>query len=106
MIAAHSDDTASLFDKPLVPYPSSMGSAFHVARKPWEQQYIVSSACFIPTTKLAATSHFTGRLRLWMVEGYPSKIAGVLFDGDEPAWLDWQGAPIADPAAWWLAQTG
>ena len=101
MIAAHSDDTASLFETSRAAFPTTMGSAFHIGRKPWEQKYIVSSACFVPTTKLAATSHFTGALRLWQIDGYPSRVAEVSFELDEPVWVDSAGTPITDPAAWW-----
>jgi WD40 repeat protein len=106
MIAAHSDDTASLFAKPRSPFPSALGSHFYTDRKPWEQKYIVSSACFIPSTKLAATSHFTGSLRLWTVDGYPWKQAEVSFEGDEPTWANGSGEPITDPSAWWAKYTG
>ena len=106
MIAAHSDDTASLFDKPRKPFPTTMGKAFHSERKSWEQAYIVSSACFIPGTRLAATSHFTGRLRLWTIDGYPWKQAEVSFEGDEPVWIDGSGEPITDAAAWWAKYAG
>lgn len=105
MIAAHSDDTASLFEKPRAPYPTSMGSAFYTDRKSWEQKYIVSSACFVPTTKLAATSHFTGALRIWEVDSYPWKKAEVSFEGDEPKLVNADDEPITDAAAWWTKLT-
>ena len=93
-IAAHSDDTASLF----VPGRFSLqtlGSAFWLDRKSWEQDYIVSSACFVPNTPLQVTSHFTGTLRVWKASILPegqiefTETAAKLVGGDQ------------DFAAWW-----
>ena len=104
-LCAHSDDTASLFASTHDRAPGSLGLAFYVDRKPWEQDYIVSAACFVPKTKLIITSHFTGRLRIWKENGrLKSKIAEVTFaDDDTPSLLD---SEATDPAAWWAQAKG
>jgi len=105
MLSARSDSTARLFKSTTDPYGDSMGSAFYIDRKSWEQKYIVSGACFVPATTLLATSHFAGSIQLWQTieHGYALRRAEVRFTADDqPQWHDDSGAPIADSASWWL----
>jgi WD40 repeat protein len=96
-VAAYSDDTAHVFSSTKEIAGRSLGTPFWVGRQtPWEQTYIVSAACFVPSTPLVATSHFTGVVTLW---GPTYRRASVRFGDDPPKWTDPEGAPIADPAA-------
>jgi WD40 repeat protein len=64
-VVACSDDTALVFDDTNDRAPHRLGNPFWSERKEWKQDYIVSAACFVPKTKLIATSHFTGCVKLW-----------------------------------------
>ncbi len=104
-LCAHSDDTASLFRSVGDRAPQGLGFPFHLDRKPWEEAYIVSCACFVPGAPMMLTAHFTGRLRVWKEDGIlRNKIADVAFDDDDnPMFL---GGDIAEPAKWWAELTG
>ena len=103
-LCAHSDDTASFFQSKRS-FPRSLGTAFHLDGKPWQQEYIVSSACFVAATQIMITSHFTGRLRIWKKDGMLiKKLAEIGFDeNDTPRFYD---APVTDSAIWWSESSG
>jgi WD40 repeat protein len=98
-VAAHSDNTATVFSSTKEIAGRGLGTAFWLDRKtPWAQKFIVSSACFVPGTPIVATSHFTGELKLW--SGYSD--VSVRFDGDVPRWHDGDDSKaIDDPVARW-----
>lgn len=64
-VVACSDDTALVFDNTNARAPKMLGNPFWSDKKAWKQDYIVSAACFVPKTKIIATSHFTGLVKLW-----------------------------------------
>lgn len=109
-VCAHSDDTSSLFASTGDTVPTGLGHAFYVDRKPWSQDYIVSSACFVPSAPMILTSHFTGELRVWRGAAGRSMmlIATITFDetSDAPAIAPKLGGPATDPIAWWAEKTG
>lgn len=85
-VVACSDDTALLFDSTNDRAPRRLGKAFWTdSKQAWRQDYIVSAACFVPKTKVIATSHFTGCVKLW--RGYTS--VEVRFDGDRVTPVSW-----------------
>jgi WD40 repeat protein len=93
-VVACSDNTALLFDSHNDRAPSRLGDAFWSERKSWKQDYIVSAACFVPKTKLVATSHFAGYVKLWRTDKTWNPPAEVRFENDE---VKWSGH---DPKAW------
>jgi hypothetical protein len=101
-LCAHSDDTATLFASRLVRSPEHLGSLFYLARKPWEQAYIVSGACFVPNTRIILTSHFTGRLRVWQEDVITWKIGEVTFGHDGPKI---ENPAVPDPKEWWAIKS-
>lgn len=82
-VTALSDDTAVVYRSYGDALGTTLGTAFWLDRKPWEQAYIVSAACFVPNTALVATTHFTGHLTLWNLE---HGRATVQFVDDQPRW--------------------
>ena len=61
------------------------------------REHDARSACFVPKTKIALTSHADGRLHVWKEhDGATAKIGEVAFDDDIPRIVD-----VADPALWW-----
>jgi len=85
-VVACSDDTACLFSNTNDRAPTRLGNPFWSDRKGWEQEYIVSAACFVPKTKLVATSHFTGCVKLWRTDVTYKAPAEVRFEADEVKW--------------------
>ncbi|HEY8074045.1 MAG TPA: hypothetical protein VIF62_08050 [Labilithrix sp.] len=96
-VAAHSDDTVSLFASSNDEHPRRLGYPFWLDRKPWKREYIVSGACFVPNTKLVVSSHFDGHIRVWRGEPIMLRDGEVSFgDDDSPAI-----AGVTDRVAWW-----
>jgi len=102
-LCAHSDDTVSLFETVHTRIPSTFGFAFYVDRKPWKDDYIVSCACFVPSTPLVLTSHFTGLLTIWSEKENVAKSGTVTFDAesDAPSIVYSVDESTIDPITWW-----
>lgn len=97
-VAAHSDDTATLYQSVGDTVGTTLGRPFYFDRKPWARDFIVSAACFVPGTPLVATAHFTGRLVLWNRPEF--RDAAITFDvaAATAQWVD-----ADDPAAAYAA---
>jgi WD40 repeat protein len=95
-VVAASDNCARVYKNVDDSFGSTLGRPFYLDKKPWEQQYIVSAACFVPKTKLVATSHFGGYVKLW----HEYREVEVRFVDDQPQWSR-DGKPIENPIAKW-----
>jgi hypothetical protein len=64
------------------------------------QAFIVLAACFVPSTPLIATSHFSGYVKLWHARQASYRSVEVRFVDDQPSWSS-EGNPVENPIKLW-----
>lgn len=97
-VVACSDNTALLYSGTNDRAPTLLGQPFWLGeqREEWRQDFIVSAACFVPKTKLIATSHFSGCVKLWRSDKSHRTPVEVTFDNEQVRWNR-----VADPIEAW-----